>query len=123
MVDPIDPVDPVDPPPGGTPTVSITNVSPTQVTEEELVTVTLTASPAPTALIRGSVIFADSYAGASNSAFVFNSGETSDEVFLRTARDGENVSRTLIISLATAFDDSYAVSSGTRTVTINDGSD
>ena len=94
------------------------------MTEEELVTVTLTASPAPTALIRGSVIFADSYAGGnSNSAFVFNSGETSDEVFLRTARDGENVSRTLIISLDTAFDDSYAVSSGTRTVTINDGSD
>ena len=37
--------------------------------------------------------------------------------------DGEDVpSRTLTISLY-AFNDSYAVSSGTRTVTINDGDD
>ena len=119
----VDPVDPVDPPPGGKPTVSITSVSPNSVTEGGTVTVTLTASPAPTERIEGSVIFADSYAdGSSRSAFSFGSGETTDQPPSFTSQDdGQDVpSRTLTIFLY-AFDDSYAVSSGTRTVTINDG--
>ena len=115
---------PDDPPPGGKPFVSITNVSPTQVTEGEGVTVTLTASPAPTAPITGSLIFADSYAdGSERVAFTFGSGDTTDERSFLSREDGEQVpSRTLTILLF-AFDESYAVSSGTRTVTINDGSD
>ena len=113
-----------DPPPGGKPTVSITSVSPTQVREGDAVTVTLSASPAPTERITGSVIFADSYAdGSDRSAFSFGSGETTHEATFVTRAGGDDVpSRTLTISLY-AFDDSYVVSSGTRTVTINDGSD
>ena len=94
------------------------------MTEGDSVTVTLSASPAPTERITGSVIFSDSYdGGTGRSAFSFGRGETSDEVFRSTSTDGVDVSRTLTISLDTPFDDSYSVSSGTRTVTINDGDD
>ncbi len=116
--------DPDDPPPGGRPTVSITNVSASAVPEGDTIFVTLSASPAPTEKIEGSVIFADSYAaGSDRYAFSFASGETTDQAFFTVQADGVDVpSRSLTISLY-AFDDSYAVSSVTRTVTINDGSD
>ena len=117
------PDDPVDPPPGGRPTVSIASVS-GAVTEGSFVVVTLTANPAPTERITGSIIFADSNTviGSQRVAYTFDPGEPTDRQFYRTLPDGEDVSRTLTISLATP-DDTHMVSSGTRTVTINDGSD
>ena len=117
---------PDDPPPGGKPTVSITRVSPpSQVTEGDYVDVTLTANPAPTEQISGIVTFTDSspVIGSLDNTFTFAIGIATARPFYIPEVDGADVSRTLIISLAPPEDDSYEVSSETRTVTIIDGDD
>ena len=114
----------VSPPPKST--VSIANVSPLQVTEGGRVSVTLRASPAPTAGLTGDVMFLDSddMIGAERWSFRFGAGQVGDVVSYLVREDGANVSRTLTIWLARTTDaDSYVAASGTRTVTINDGDD
>ena len=114
-----------DPSPGGKPTVSITRVSTSAVTEGDFVDVTLTADPVPTEPIGGGVIFrdSDSAIGTERVSYRFDRGETTAQTFYGAQHDGVDVpSRTLTIWLATP-DDSHVVSSGRRTVTINDGDD
>ena len=119
------PPDDDDPSPGGKPTVSITGVSTSAVTEGGFVNVTLTADPVPTEPIGGGVIFRDSdpAIGSERGSYRFDRGDTTAETFYIAQDDGVDVpSRTLTIWLATP-DDSHVVSSGRRTVTINDGDD
>ena len=115
-----------DPSPGGKPTVSITRVSPNPVTEGRTLTIRVGASPAPTAGFFGTVSILDSSPAipAMGRAFAFNAGERVYNVRLTVPEDNRDVSRTLTISLRRTTDaDSYVASSGTETVTVNDGDD
>ena len=119
------PPDDDDPSPGGKPTVSITRVSRSAMTEGDFVDVTLTADPVPTEPIGGGVFFLDSSPAidSERGSYRFDRGETTAQTFYIAQDDGVDVpSRTLTIWLATP-DDSHVVSSGRRTVTINDGDD